>query len=767
MLHFPEPRAADSRHSEASEDKQVGGLIDFERILAIARRQYRLVLAGALGGLVLGVLYLLTAVPVYTASADIFIDKGAPQVMSEYSEPTALLQDEVQMLSQVEVLKSTHLAEAVARRLKLDQNDAFMNASPSMIGRLVGSVKSIVTFVPSLFWTPEINDTTQADRIDAAARILASNVAVERVGRTYVLSVSYKAGTPVLAQQIAQGYAEAYLDDQLDAKYDATKRASGWLQDRIAELQKQSFDADLAVEKFRTDNNLIATNGQLVSEQQLSGVSSQLVTAKAETAQAKARYDQIRQLIDSGQTDAVVNDALLSSTINNLREQYLSASRREAEISAKLGSTHIQAVRLRDQMKEYERLIFAELGRIADSYQNAYKVALSREQALETSLTQSLAVSADANTTQVRLRELERQAEAFKTLYESFLKRYQETIQQQSFPVTQARIITRAEAPGAPSAPKKPLMLAAFLMLGIGVGAGAGAWREFRDRFFRVADQVGRETGLEFLGYLPLVKPGEGEVASASSPAPLAAGSGLWAPGAIAAYGRDHPMSSFAETLRNTRIAADVSLADETTKVIGVVSCLPSEGKSTTASNLSMLLSTPERRTLLIDADLRNPGLTRSLAVRPQSGLIEALLDGHGDAKPHLVWDQSGQLAVLPAVMRQRVSHSSELLSSASMGALMNAVRPHFHYVVVDLPPLGAIVDAKAFAHRVDAFVFVVEWGRTARHVVRSILRDNPGVRGKCLGIILTKSDSSKMKLYRAYGSSEYYASRYEAYYRH
>ena len=636
-----------------------------------------------------------------------------------------------------------------------------------MIGRLVGSVKSIVTFVPSLFWTPEINDTTQADRIDAAARILASNVAVERVGRTYVLSVSYKAGTPVLAQQIAQGYAEAYLDDQLDAKYDATKRASGWLQDRIAELQKQSFDADLAVEKFRTDNNLIATNGQLVSEQQLSGVSSQLVTAKAETAQAKARYDQIRQLIDSGQTDAVVNDALLSSTINNLREQYLSASRREAEISAKLGSTHIQAVRLRDQMKEYERLIFAELGRIADSYQNAYKVALSREQALETSLTQSLAVSADANTTQVRLRELERQAEAFKTLYESFLKRYQETIQQQSFPVTQARIITRAEAPGAPSAPKKPLMLAAFLMLGIGVGAGAGAWREFRDRFFRVADQVGRETGLEFLGYLPLVKPGEGEVASASSPAPLAAGSGLWAPGAIAAYGRDHPMSSFAETLRNTRIAADVSLADETTKVIGVVSCLPSEGKSTTASNLAMLLSTPERRTLLIDADLRNPGLTRSLAVRPQSGLIEALLDGHGDAKPHLVWDQSGQLAVLPAVMRQRVSHSSELLSSASMGALMNAVRPHFHYVVVDLPPLGAIVDAKAFAHRVDAFVFVVEWGRTARHVVRSILRDNPGVRGKCLGIILTKSDSSKMKLYRAYGSSEYYASRYEAYYRH
>lgn len=763
MLHFPETRAPDVRSSEPADDHQLSGLIDFERILSAVRRQYKLAIACAIGGLLLGVAYILTAVPVYTASADIFIDKGAPRLMDQFSEPTAILQDEAQMLSQVELLKSTHLAEAVAKRLNLAENDAFMKASPSVLGRITGAAKSVVTFLPSLFWSPEIDPSTDEERVAEAAARLVRNVEVERVGRTYVLNLQYKAGTPVLAQQIAQGYADAYLDDQLEAKYDATRRAGNWLQDRITELQRQSYDADLAVEKFRTENNLIASNGQLVSEQQLTGVSSQLVTAKAETAEAKARYDQIRGLMESGRTDAVVNDALVSTTINNLREQYLAASRREADISSKLGANHVQAVRLRDQMKDYERLIFAELGRIAESYGNAYKVALAREQSLESNLTQSLAVNADANTTQVRLRELERQSQAYKTLYETFLQRYQETIQQQSFPVTQARIITRAELPQKPSAPKKPLMLAFFTFLGIGVGSAAGAWREYRDRFFRVGDQVSRETGLEFLGYLPLIKPNPRQTSEAGA---LAAGGGLWAPGAIAAHARDHPMSSFAETLRNVRIAADVSLPDERSKVIGIVSCLPSEGKSTTSSNLAILLSSQDRRTILVDGDLRNPGLTRSLAVRPETGLVETILDGRGDAGPHLLWDASGRLAVLPAVMKQRISHSSELLSSASMGAVMKEARAQFDYVLVDLPPLGAIVDAKAFAHRVDAFVFVVEWGRTARHVVRSILRNNPTVSAKCLGIVLTKSDSSKMKLYRAYGSSEYYSSRYDAYYR-
>ena len=145
------------------------------------------------------------------------------------------------------------------------------------------------------------------------------------------------------------------------------------------------------MQKFRTDNNLIAAGGQLVSEQQLSEVNTQLVSAQAATAEAKARLDQIDSLINSGKTDAVVNQSLQSATINSLREKFLDASRLKTEIQAKLGPTHVQVIRLNEQMAELERLIFEELRRIAKSYQSDYLVAQSSQQSLKTAFPRSSA----------------------------------------------------------------------------------------------------------------------------------------------------------------------------------------------------------------------------------------------------------------------------------------------------------------------------------------------------------------------------------------
>jgi succinoglycan biosynthesis transport protein ExoP len=211
-------------------------------------------------------------------------------------------------------------------------------------------------------------------------------------------------------------------------------------------------------------------------------------------------------------------------------------------------------------------------------------------------------------------------------------------------------------------------------------------------------------------------------------------------------------------------VAADLGLADQKSKVLGVVSCLPSEGKTTIAANLSVLFAMQGARSLLIDGDLRNPGLTRSLDAKPNEGLIEALVGGVPSDQV-LRWDSSGKIAVLPTILKRRISHTSELLASLGMAQLLETFRSEFDYVVVDLPPLGPIVDAKAFANRIDAFVLVVEWGHTSRQLVRSMMASNPLIREKCLGVILNKSDESKMKYYRSYGSVDYYASQYQKYY--
>src|SRR5260370_26965 len=196
--------------------------------------------------------------------------------------------------------------------------------------------------------------------------------------------------------------------------------------------------------------------------------------------------------------------------------------------------------------------------------------------------------SAGTKKTMVQFRELEREADTYRTLYQAFLQRYQETIQQQSFPITEARVITSASRPDKPSYPKRALILVLSVVLGSMAGAGAGALREYRDRVFRVATQVRDELGLVFLGMLQAVdhpvvfKNASGDKRAAKQVAPR---------DSLQRYSIDHPLSSFSETLRSIKVAADLALSDRKPKIIGVISALPNEGKSTVSKNFASLLA--------------------------------------------------------------------------------------------------------------------------------------------------------------------------------
>ena len=168
---------------------------------------------------------------------------------------------------------------------------------------------------------------------------------------------------------------------------------------------------------------------------------------------------------------------------------------------------------------------------------------------------------------------------------------------------------------------------------------------------------------------------------------------------------------------------------------------------------------------MLIDADLRNPGLTRSVAPRSKAGLVEALLNQTPPEELYVTEPES-KLTILPAGGIQRVTHTSELLSSPRMSQLLKTVQKNFDYVIIDLPPMGVVVDVRAIAPMLEAFVLVTEWGRTIRRAVRTTLAAEPGIREKCLGAILNKVDGDKLRRYESYGSIEYYAGKFAGYYR-
>jgi succinoglycan biosynthesis transport protein ExoP len=205
-------------------------------------------------------------------------------------------------------------------------------------------------------------------------------------------------------------------------------------------------------------------------------------------------------------------------------------------------------------------------------------------------------------------------------------------------------------------------------------------------------------------------------------------------------------------------------LQGRTDRVIGVVSALPGEGKSTTAANFAALLASSGKRTLLIDADLRNPGLTRMLKTVPKTGLIEAALGEVPWASAVRV-DPRTKLAILPVVLRDHLLHTSELLSSPGMMNLMDAARKMFDYVVVDLAPLAPVIDAKAFATQVDAFIYVAEWGSTPTSMVKNLLEQEPQINAKILGVILNKTDMSELTRYSEFGGTERYRQKYVSYY--
>lgn len=779
MSYVPFP--FDGKMPASSPGERNRDLIDVEHLLRVAARQLKVVAACCLIGLFLGVVYLQTTPLTYTATARVLIDEGLSRITEETASPLSMQTDGA-VLSQIEILTSARLAGNVVDKMALTENPDFMDPPSSLLGGTVGRLRGFVGWLRS----GQAATDTAADPAGQAAREaqakrrhavdqLQKNVIAQRVGRTFVILVGYPSHDPQLAADITNAYVEAYLSHQLEASYEASERATVWLEDRLEDLRVSSQNAARQVEEYRAEHGLAESEGRLLTERQLGELTARLIEAQAATAQAGALYEQYKAIVDSGSAEAAGNAAITSgqdptSEIVTLKTQYNNVTRREREISANFGEDHAQAVALRREQAELTRSIFAELQQMTESYRNDYEVARAREAGLRETIAEARGESAEANRSNVVLRELEQQASALSSLYQTFLSRYEETQQSQTFPIAKVRSISDATAPRNATGPRTSMVLGISLILGGMLGCAFGALNEFNERFFRTGEDVQEHLGMKFLGYLPVIAGSESRSKPAGPPLkPPSAGAAKPANALAERRARmritvDAPGSMFAETLRNAKIAADIVLQGNRSKVVGVMSILPREGKSTVAANLGYLLASNGIRTLLIDADLRNPGLTRTLGIRSEGGVIEAAVTPQ-NWRSFLKHDRQTGLAILPAMVRGRFSHTSELLSSPGMRQLLEQARQSFEYVIVDLPPLGPVVDAKAFEPLADAFVMVAEWGRTPRAMVRSALSSEPRIAGKVLGVMLNSVKLSSLPKYGAFGSSEQFLRSYSSYY--
>jgi succinoglycan biosynthesis transport protein ExoP len=720
--------------------------------LGFVRRQLWVIAGVTLLSLTAGILYLINTPPSFTAQATMIIDTRKSNVFQQQAIIGDIQVDSATVESQVEVLRSENIALAVIKELRLADDPEFSGPG----GGLVGGVASAVAG-----WFRSEADWSETEKLRVAADAFATRLNVKRVGLTYIIEISFRSLSRERAARIANSVADAYIADQLNAKFEATQRASVWLLARIAELRSQSSFSERAVVDFKAKNNLINSGGRSMSEQQLSEINTQLIIARSNTAEAKARLDRITEIVRA-EPEATVADTLRSEVITKLRQQYLELKGREADWSVRFGVNHQAAVQLRSQMQELRHSISDELQRYAQTYKSDYEIAKQREQSLERDLSSVVADSQVNDQAQVSLRELESSSQTYRTLYNNFLQRYTESVQQQSFPITEARVITAASAPLFKSSPKPTLTLLLSGFIGLALGLGIGRLRDLSDRTFRTGDQVEAVLNVNCIGILPELNRAVNP--SQSADRPVDSGDRVLSQqAALYAEVISAPFSRYTEGIRAIKVAADLNMMQNPNRVVGITSTLPNEGKSTVAGSLAQLMAQAGAKVLLIDADLRNPSLTRRIATSAKLGLIEVVQGraSFDDAKWH---DPVTGLDLLPAVVNTRFAHTNEILASEAMREFFSKIKSAYDYVIVDLSPLTPVIDVRITEPLIDSYVYVVEWGQTRIDAVEHALSDAKNVYDNLVGVVLNKANISTLSRYEAYKGSYYYNPYYSRY---
>jgi succinoglycan biosynthesis transport protein ExoP len=652
--------------------------------------------------------------------------------------------------SQLEILKSEAVALSVIDMLDLRNDAEFTAETTSILKAVTSPVAKLIS-----------GANEQAGKLNGRNPLLQralnrfrSSLNVQRVGRSYVVNISFEALDGDKAARIANAVGEAYIQDQLQAKHNATKQVTVWLKERIDELRQESEAADRAALAFSSKNSLTSADGKLLSDQQLSEISTRLIAARVQTAEAKARLDRIIEISKRGIDDAAVVDVLQNTVLNRLQQQYVEAAKRQAEFASRYGTDHVAAINLRREMQQIQDVSKAEMSRIAESYRSDYEIARKGEESLRRSLDDLTRTTAVTREAQVELSHLESSAKAYRTLHDTFLQRFVEATQLQSVPNTEARIITAA-AGAEKTHPMTLIVLAVAGFLGAGLGSVAAFIREGFDNVFRTARHVEQVLGVKCLGIIPSVSElrshpkgdrRQTEIDLRTVPIDLGLGRQV-----VTA-----PFSRFAETVRSIKVAIDTSPLTRSTKVIGITSALSEEGKSTISSNLSQFMAHSGKRALLVDADFRNPSLTRQFAPQAEAGIFE-VLSGAMQLTDTIWQDPVTGLDFLPAVMSSPVLHTSDVLASDRMTEFLAILRNYYDYIVIDFPPAAPVADAKAAAHQVDAFILIIEWGRTSPEVIIEALGAAEFIQDKLLGVVLNKADASELKRIESYKGPNYY----------
>jgi succinoglycan biosynthesis transport protein ExoP len=729
--------------------------VDLRELARILRRRWKVVAAAPLCLIAVGVTYILLATTLYTATATVLVDPRRTSAIETNQSALSMSNfgtDDATIESETLLIQSIAIVRRVVEKLKLTEDPEFI-PTPGLLDPIKNLFKSKG---PASGASPE--DAAKARSVE----ILQRRLKVTRQGTTFLVDISVSSESPRKAAVIANAIAEGYFEEQVRAKNDSTRIAAGWLNGQIDGMKSRVNASEKAVEDFRSANNLMVSQGVTLNDQQITDLNNQLIAARVQTAEARAKFDQAQQLKNSGNDPGGFNAAISSDIITKLRTQYADIAKSEADLSSRYGPRHPLVANVHAQLRDTQRLIDQEIQRILQSAGHDYDVARSREASLQQSLDQLQGISSSSGQAQVRLRELQREAEANRTLYESYLARYKETTAQESLQLPDSHVVTQASVPISPSWPKSTIVLGLALVLGAGIGCVLAFLIDYLDQRVKTLEQAEQISGVPALAAIPLIgagelarlaKRGRHELSQYDSKTVKLLPPSLQPP--LMRYAIDEPGTFFAEAVRAIRLALQRTMRLQPVKVVLVSSALEEEGKTTLSANLAQSFATLGIRTLLIDGDLRNPQLTRLLAPHASKGLMEVAM-GQTTPEEAVLVDRGTGLSILPSTTVKHVDVITELMFSERIVDVIDHFRHRYELIVIDSPPLVPLVDGRALAELSDRIILALAWDQTPGEVLSHTMDLLAPVRDRVLGTVLTRVDLSRLRFYDYFRSSAY-----------
>jgi len=590
----------------------------------------------------------------------------------------------------------------------------------------------------------------------AALGAFLGALSVKRVPNTRLLDVTFESTDPSLAARVVNGHLNNFIEQNFRSRYEAATQASNWLAGQLNEMKikvENSEDARLAYER---DNQIWTIDEKNdISTQKLADLNKQLTEAQADRINKEAVY----QLAQSGNYDAIA--AVRESTvIQDILKQQTALSSQYAEAVTQYGPKFPKVVRIQAQLKDLDQLVTREKENIGNQVEADYRGSRQRELLLKQALDDQKVETNQMSEKLVQYNILNREAEANKQLYDGMLQKLKEAGISAGLRSSNIRIVDPALIPYGPSRPNRTRNIMLSILVGLIGGIGLALLREYLDNTVKTPDDIERLARLPSLAVVPALSNSSGKRKGAFSKllkAPVVASK----EGRAELISHNMPQSQMSEAFRALRTSLLLSQADHPPQVILMTSALPREGKTTAAVNLAVTLAQLGDKTLLVDADLRKPGINRALS----------LVDGkHAGLSSYLAGVSSLDLITVPHPAITNLAaiptgpippNPADLLSSRRLTELIAELRLQYKFVVIDSPPIMAATDAVILSVLVDGVLMVVRSGETPKEAFTRTRDLLAGVKCHMLGVVLNAVDASSPDYYYSY---RYYPYSYGGY---